>query len=87
MADDEREEQEEEDEPAAPLRRYITRSGAERLHRELLTLLKVERPKVTSEVSAAPSPGSRPACPWPREVSRAGSHPHSPAPPPRDVLP
>jgi transcription elongation factor GreB len=46
---------------AAPTRgrRYITRAGAERLHRELTQLLKVERPKVTSEVSAAAAQGDR----------------------------
>src|SRR5215471_16965924 len=39
--------------------RYITRSGAERLHRELLNLLNIERPKVTAEVSAAAAQGDR----------------------------
>jgi transcription elongation factor GreB len=38
---------------------YITRSGAERLHAELLRLLNVERPKVTAEVSAAAAQGDR----------------------------
>lgn len=38
---------------------YITRTGAERLHAELLRLLKVDRPKVTSEVSAAAALGDR----------------------------
>ncbi len=40
-------------------RRYITRSGAERLHAELLRLLNEERPKVTAEVSAAAAQGDR----------------------------
>jgi transcription elongation factor GreB len=40
-------------------KRYITRAGAERLHRELLNLLNVERPKVTAEVSAAAAQGDR----------------------------
>ncbi len=46
-------------EPSAPARRYITRTGAERLHQELLKLLNVERPKVTAEVSAAAAQGDR----------------------------
>jgi transcription elongation factor GreB len=49
---------EEEAEPA-PRGRYITRAGAERLHRELLRLLNEERPKVTAEVSAAAAQGDR----------------------------
>ena len=40
-------------------RQYITRAGAERLHRELLNLLNQERPKVTAEVSAAAAQGDR----------------------------
>lgn len=56
MADDEDDEQEE---IPAGQKRYITRSGAERLHRELLQLLNVERPKVTAEVSAAAAQGDR----------------------------
>jgi transcription elongation factor GreB len=40
-------------------RRYLTRAGAERLHAELLRLLKVERPRVTAEVSAAAAQGDR----------------------------
>jgi transcription elongation factor GreB len=40
-------------------RHYITRAGAERLHRELRSLLTVERPKVTAEVSAAAAQGDR----------------------------
>ena len=40
-------------------RGYITRSGAERLHAELLRLLNLERPKVTAEVSAAAAQGDR----------------------------
>src|SRR5690554_3414857 len=39
--------------------RYITRAGAERMHKELLQLLNVERPKVTAEVSAAAAQGDR----------------------------
>src|SRR5215218_423115 len=42
-----------------PARRYITRAGAQRLHRELLRLLNEERPKVTAEVSAAAAQGDR----------------------------
>ncbi len=44
---------------ARPAKQYITRSGAERLHRELLALLNEERPKVTAEVSAAAAQGDR----------------------------
>src|SRR5438270_13658036 len=40
-------------------KRYITRAGAERLHKELLGLLNAERPKVTAEVSAAAAQGDR----------------------------
>jgi transcription elongation factor GreB len=40
-------------------RRYITRAGAERLHKELQKLLSHERPKVTAEVSAAAAQGDR----------------------------
>jgi transcription elongation factor GreB len=40
-------------------KRYITRAGAERLHKELHTLLTAERPKVTAEVSAAAAQGDR----------------------------
>ena len=40
-------------------KRYITRAGAEAMHRELLQLLNVERPKVTAEVSAAAAQGDR----------------------------
>ena len=42
-----------------PRKGYITRSGAERLHTELLRLLNVERPKITAEVSAAAAQGDR----------------------------
>ncbi len=42
-----------------PTRLYLTRAGAERLHAELLGLLKVERPRVTAEVSAAAAQGDR----------------------------
>jgi transcription elongation factor GreB len=40
-------------------RQYITQAGAKTLHAELLRLLNVERPKVTSEVSAAAAQGDR----------------------------
>jgi transcription elongation factor GreB len=51
---------EEEEEEAKPQGRlYITREGAERLHKELLQLLNHERPKVTAEVSAAAAQGDR----------------------------
>ncbi|RKH60526.1 transcription elongation factor GreB [Corallococcus aberystwythensis] len=43
----------------APFRRYLTRVGAERMHRELLQLLNEARPKVTAEVSAAAAQGDR----------------------------
>ena len=49
----------EEDEGERLSRRYVTRGGAERLHGELLQLLKVERPRVTAEVSAAAAQGDR----------------------------
>jgi transcription elongation factor GreB len=51
----------EEEDAALPrgAKRYITRAGAERLHAELVQLLKVERPKVTAEVSAAAAQGDR----------------------------
>jgi transcription elongation factor GreB len=47
------------EEGAGVHRRYLTRSGAERMHRELLRLLNEERPKVTAEVSAAAAQGDR----------------------------
>jgi transcription elongation factor GreB len=51
---------EEADEKGTPgQKRYITRSGAERLHKELLKLLNEERPKITAEVSAAAAQGDR----------------------------
>ncbi len=46
-------------EPASSPRRYLTRAGAERMHKELLLLLNEERPKVTAEVSAAAAQGDR----------------------------
>lgn len=49
----------EDDEQKPKGRLYITRSGAERLHKELLHLLNTERPKVTAEVSAAAAQGDR----------------------------
>src|SRR4051794_6781230 len=53
------EEGEDEEAASAGRKRYLTRTGAERLHRELLKLLNVERPKVTAEVSAAAAQGDR----------------------------
>ena len=53
------EEEAHEDELPRGEKRYITRAGAERLHAELVRLLKVERPKVTAEVSAAAAQGDR----------------------------
>ncbi|AEI66638.1 transcription elongation factor GreB [Corallococcus macrosporus] len=53
------EEETEDDAERAPFRRYLTRAGAERLHRELVHLLNEERPKVTAEVSAAAAQGDR----------------------------
>ncbi len=50
---------EEEEEQPKGGKRYITRAGAERLHKELRQLLNVERPKVTAEVSAAAAQGDR----------------------------
>ncbi|WP_338865779.1 transcription elongation factor GreB [Myxococcus stipitatus] len=49
----------EEGDEKAPFRRYLTRLGAERMHRELIRLLNEERPKVTAEVSAAAAQGDR----------------------------
>jgi transcription elongation factor GreB len=57
--DDETEFLEEEDEARGPSRLYLTQAGAERLHAELLALLKAERPRVTAEVSAAAAQGDR----------------------------
>lgn len=58
--DEELETQEGEEENEGPKgRRYITRVGAERLHKELLQLLNHERPKITAEVSAAAAQGDR----------------------------
>lgn len=51
--------EDEEGEEQAPFRRYLTRAGAERMHRELLQLLNEARPKVTAEVSAAAAQGDR----------------------------
>jgi transcription elongation factor GreB len=55
----EHDEDEEDEPPAGAQRRYLTRTGAERMHRELLRLLNEERPKVTAEVSAAAAQGDR----------------------------
>ncbi len=52
-------EEEEEEKSSGGHRRYLTRSGAERMHKELLRLLNEERPKVTAEVSAAAAQGDR----------------------------
>ena len=52
-------EAEEKDDLPPGQKRYITRAGAERLHKELLHLLNAERPKVTAEVSAAAAQGDR----------------------------
>ena len=53
-------EDEEEEEDLAPKGRlYITRAGAEKLRAELKQLLSVERPRVTSEVTAAAAQGDR----------------------------
>ncbi len=50
----------EDDEPAGPTGSlYITSQGAERMRAELKQLLTKERPKVTSEVSAAAALGDR----------------------------
>jgi len=56
---DEADAPEEEAEAPASGRSYLTHAGAERLHAELLGLLKVERPRVTAEVSAAAAQGDR----------------------------
>ena len=48
-----------EDEPRPRGKQYITRAGADRLHRELVHLLNEERPIVTAEVSAAAAQGDR----------------------------
>ena len=50
---------EDEAESSSAPRRYLTRAGAERMHKELLRLLNEERPKVTAEVSAAAAQGDR----------------------------
>jgi transcription elongation factor GreB len=50
---------EEDEEAKRGRKRYITRAGAQRLHRELIHLLNEERPKVTAEVSAAAAQGDR----------------------------
>ena len=45
--------------PAAPLPRYITPAGHERLRAELDQLWRIERPQVTAAVSAAAAQGDR----------------------------
>jgi transcription elongation factor GreB len=57
--EDESESEQEESEARAPARHYLTHAGAERLHGELVELLKTERPRVTAEVSAAAAQGDR----------------------------
>lgn len=57
--EDEEDEEHEERAPRRGRKQYITRAGAERLHTEILQLLNVERPRVTSEVSAAAAQGDR----------------------------
>jgi transcription elongation factor GreB len=58
--DDESEALEESAEDRLPSTRlYLTHAGAERLHAELVHLLKEERPRVTAEVSAAAAQGDR----------------------------
>ncbi|HMK73636.1 MAG TPA: transcription elongation factor GreB [Myxococcaceae bacterium] len=59
MAGEEEPDTPDEEKDARPGHRYITRAGAERLHAELLQLLKTERPRVTAEVSAAAAQGDR----------------------------
>ena len=53
------EESDEEEKPSGGHKRYLTRGGAERMHKELLRLLNEERPKITAEVSAAAAQGDR----------------------------
>lgn len=50
---------EDEDDFRPGQKRYITRQGAERMHKELLKLLNEERPKLTAEVSFAAAQGDR----------------------------
>jgi len=58
--DEELDDVDEDEEPKpSGQKRYITRAGAERLHKELIRLLNEERPKVTAEVSAAAAQGDR----------------------------
>jgi transcription elongation factor GreB len=57
--DPEAEPLDEEEGQQGPARLYLTQVGAQRLHAELLGLLKVERPRVTAEVSAAAAQGDR----------------------------
>jgi transcription elongation factor GreB len=58
-SEDEAEALEEGGEAKGSVRLYLTQAGAERLHAELVGLLKLERPRVTSEVSAAAAQGDR----------------------------
>ena len=50
---------EEEDDFQPGQKRYITRAGAEKMHKELLKLLNEDRPKITAEVSFAAAQGDR----------------------------
>jgi transcription elongation factor GreB len=59
MRPDDEAEGREEEAATASSRLYVTRAGAERLHAELVQLLRVERPRVTAEVSAAAAQGDR----------------------------
>lgn len=60
LDEDEEDGDEDEQEKGRPRgKHYITRAGAERLHTELLRLLKSDRPRVTAEVSAAAALGDR----------------------------
>ena len=43
----------------APIRKYITKSGFDRLHAQLKQLLYKDRPRVTQEVSVAAAHGDR----------------------------
>src|SRR4051812_45554014 len=59
MRREEPKDDEDPEEAEGPRKRYVTRDGAERMHKELSHLLTAERPKVTSEVSAAAAQGDR----------------------------
>jgi transcription elongation factor GreB len=59
LPDDLDEEEEDEAQKKVRGKRYVTREGFERLQAELEHLLKVERPRVTTEVSWAAAQGDR----------------------------